>query len=282
VEAALPTDSLQLLTAVADEPEIESFLRRHAGRRLSPVYPGLMRVKKAQGVSEQSAVGRVRQRFGARAERLREAFNPPELSRTYVLETDAGTGPGLEEQLARLRQDPDVEFAEEDKIAAAFLVPDDPYFRSTGSWGEPYDDLHGLKTMNVADAWDSTNGQGVVVAVVDTGIDYTHPELESSLWLSFDYPDNGVDDDINGYVDDYRGWDFVGAAAYQPVPDADPLDRHGHGTHVAGTIAARGNNGIGVVGVAWGAQVMAVKALDDDGYGYASGLAAAVVSREPR
>jgi hypothetical protein len=87
-----------------------------------------------------------------------------------------------------------------------------------------------------------------------------------------------VDDDGNGFIDDIRGWDFVGASAFPaPTPDADPMDGDGHGTHVAGTVAAAGNNGIGVVGVAFRAKVMALKGLDDNGTGWDSNLAAAIV-----
>ena len=84
-----------------------------------------------------------------------------------------------------------------------------------------------------------------LVAVIDTGIDYTHPDLAANIWTNpGEIAGNGVDDDGNGFVDDVHGYDFAN-------DDGDPMDDHGHGTHVAGTIAAVGNNGIGVAGVAW-------------------------------
>lgn len=103
-------------------------------------------------------------------------------------------------------------------------------------------------------------GQGEVVAVVDSGVDYTHPDLSSNIWTnSKEIPGNGVDDDRNGYVDDVHGWDFVSS-------DNSPLDENGHGTHVAGTIAAV-RNGFGVTGIAYGAKIMPVRVLDSEGLG---------------
>ncbi len=109
-------------------------------------------------------------------------------------------------------------------------------------------------------------GQGIVVAVVDTGVDYTHPDLAANIWVnSREIAGNGIDDDGNGFIDDVRGWDFVNN-------DNNPLDRQGHGTHVAGTIAG-GNNGFGVTGVAYNARIMAVQVLGDTGSGSHAGVA---------
>jgi subtilisin family serine protease len=103
-----------------------------------------------------------------------------------------------------------------------------------------------------------------MVGVIDTGIDYNHPDLAANVWTNpLEIPGNGIDDDGNGYVDDVHGYDFVNR-------DGDPMDDHGHGTHVAGTIAAVANNGIGVAGVSWHAKVMALKFLDAGGSGWVS------------
>jgi subtilisin family serine protease len=167
----------------------------------------------------------------------------------------------------RLALDARVEYAEPVFRARVAALTNDPYLSTSGAWGQPYQDLWGLHTISAPAAWDQSTGQGVVVAVVDTGSDLAHPDLAGNLWQNpGEVPGNLVDDDGNGFVDDVRGWDFANG-------DADPFDGHGHGTHVAGTIAAVGNNGTGVVGVAWGAKVMTVKGLDDFGSGFTDQLA---------
>jgi PKD repeat protein len=112
---------------------------------------------------------------------------------------------------------------------------------------------------------DPSVAAGAMVAVVDTGVDLADPDIAGRAWSNLsEVAGNGLDDDENGYVDDVQGWDFVGGYYGTPTPDADPADVHGHGTRVARTVAA-------------GAQVMAVKGLDDHGSGFDSSLAAAIV-----
>jgi len=106
-----------------------------------------------------------------------------------------------------------------------------------------------------------------VVAVIDSGLDVDHPDIAANLWRNpAEIPDNEIDDDGNGLVDDIIGWDFVDG-------DGIPEDRVGHGTHVSGTVAARGDNEIGVIGVAPWAKLMALKGLTDSGSGDALALA---------
>ena len=105
----------------------------------------------------------------------------------------------------------------------------------------------------------------VIIANIDTGVDYTHPDLAANLWRNpLEIPGNGVDDDLNGYVDDVHGIDVANG-------DGDPRDDQGHGTHTIGTAAAVGNNGIGVVGVTWNTRVMSCKFLDASGFGTDAG-----------
>jgi|GEM_PF-3441034 len=137
-----------------------------------------------------------------------------------------------------------------------------------------FDELYGLHNtgqrtgwLNDADidapeAWEYTTGSSqIIVAVIDTGVDYTHPDLVENIWVNTgEVPGNGLDDDANGYVDDVHGYDFVNN-------DGDPFDDHHHGTHVAGTIAARSGNGIGVAGVAPNVTIMPLKFLGANGSG---------------
>ena len=134
---------------------------------------------------------------------------------------------------------------------------------------DPYlDDLWGIenkinpgKDINIKEVWKKgfTGSKDVVVAVVDTGIDYTHPDLEDNMWINKgEIPENAIDDDGNGFVDDIHGWDFA-----NEKPNGQ--DDHNHGTHVAGIIGAKGNNGIGVVGVNWDVSLMSLKTFDVKG-----------------
>ncbi len=176
----------------------------------------------------------------------------------------------IKETIANLSSLDNVEYVQPNYEYKTTMAPNDPYYSSTGSWGQSYDDLWGLKTINASTAWDTTQGEGVVVAVIDTGIDVAHSDLANNIWVnSAEIAGNGVDDDGNGYIDDINGWDF----AYD---DSSPDDLHGHGSHCAGIIAAVGNNGIGVIGVAPNAKLMALKGLNDEGVGYSSDLISAV------
>jgi subtilisin family serine protease len=247
-------------------------------RKITPLYPQTVRVKKTAGLSDIEIAAGIRQTYARRASRLRASFQPPEISRTYVLELDGSLRGRLPEIVNGLRADPDVEFAQEDKVVSASSIPNDPYFSSSGSWGQSYADLWGIKKIGAPAAWDTSTGTGEIVAVVDTGIDYNHPDISGNVWINTkEIPGNGIDDDHNAYIDDVRGWDFIGSTYTNPQQSNDPIDHQGHGTHVAGIIAAEGNNGAGIIGVAWHAQVMAVKALDDQGLGLDSTLAAAVI-----
>ncbi len=134
-------------------------------------------------------------------------------------------------------------------------LPDDPR----------YDELWGLETIRCPEAWDIETGHGgVVVGVIDSGVDVTHEDLVTNLWVNpLENPTNGIDDDANGYIDDVYGWDFGN-------DDAGVLGPSDHGTHVSGTITAVGSNSLGVAGVSWNSRVMVLKMFSDAGVGLTS------------
>jgi subtilisin family serine protease len=156
--------------------------------------------------------------------------------------------------------------------------PNDPLYRSRGAWGQAYDDQWGLKRAGFTplgsgtSAWEIETGAGrpVIVAVIDTGLDYFHPDLRpENVWQNEKEQPNGKDDDGNGYVDDLIGWNFVGR-------DNNPWDQAGHGTHVAGIIAAAADNGEGIAGINRGVRIMPLKVLNFLGRGRSTGIAEAV------
>lgn len=169
------------------------------------------------------------------------------------IEITKNTLPELILALNALHKLPSVLIAEPNFKVNKIAIPNDPSFPS----------LWGMTKISAPQVWDvHTGSSSVVVAVIDTGVDVNHPDLKDNIWKNTrEIPGNGVDDDGNGYIDDVNGWDFA-------YGDNDPSDGDGHGTHCAGTVAARGNNGIGVAGVNWVSRIMPVKVLDDSGSGY--------------
>ena len=188
--------------------------------------------------------------------------------------------------LAQLRKMPGVEYAEINHRYRLLQEPDDP-----GLAGQWY-----LSNINAFRAWEIEKGKpGVIVGIIDTGVDYLHPDLRESLWVnsaedlngngrrdSLDF--NGVDDDGNGYVDDVIGWDFTDAPDFPDTgdylrPDNDPMDefQSGHGTGIAGIIAAQQDNGVGISGIAPGARFMILRAGTASGFLEEDDVAEAVV-----
>lgn len=156
------------------------------------------------------------------------------------------SGESVEDAVKKFVRLPGVVAVQPNFYYRLLATPNDPQFPMSGMYGMP--------KISAPQAWDLTTGSSsVVVADIDTGLRYTHEDLAANAWTNpGEIQNNGVDDDGNGYVDDYYGYDFR-------FDDSDPLDQHGHGTHTAGTIGAVGNNGLGVVGVNWNVKIMAIK-----------------------
>jgi subtilisin family serine protease len=161
--------------------------------------------------------------------------------------------------------------SEPDYLIRLDAIPDDTQFDEL--WGLQNTDYPNFD-INAPEGWDiQSDARSVVVAVIDTGIRYTHQDLQANMWMNpgevgFDSEgtlkqSNGVDDDDNGLVDDVYGYNAINETG-------DPNDDHYHGTHVAGTIGASGNNATGIVGVAWNVQLMALKFLGSNGSGFSS------------
>lgn len=148
------------------------------------------------------------------------------------------------------------------KIGQARCEPNYAYFASEVPNDPLSSSQYGISHMNLNTAWNRTTGSADLLAlVVDTGIQYTHPDLVNNMWVNpKETPANGIDDDGNGYVDDIHGYNAF-------ARNGNPLDDNGHGTHVAGIIGATGNNGVGVTGVAWNVKLVAAKFLGADGSG---------------
>jgi len=181
-------------------------------------------------------------------------------------------GMTVDQAIQRYRNNPHVEFIEPNYEIHAELVPNDPRFpemyglRNTGQTGGTAG--ADIKAVN---AWDVFTGNpNTMIGVIDTGVDYNHPDLAANVWTNpGEIPGNSIDDDHNGYVDDVHGYDFFNN-------DGDPFDDNGHGTHCSGTIAAVGNNNIGVTGVNWNAKIVGIKFLSSGGSGSTDGAIAGV------
>jgi thermitase len=191
-----------------------------------------------------------------------------DLPRSDVNVVDLPRDLTVTEAVRTYENSPDVAYAEPNYKLQPAAVPNDPSFNglwglnNTGQTGGTVD-----ADIDAPEAWNTTTGSAdTVVAVIDEGIDVDHPDLRDNVWTNTgEIAGNNVDDDSNGYVDDVNGWDFYNNDA--TVYDPDPITGEGdeHGTHVAGTIAATGNNGVGVTGVNWDAQVASLKFLGPGG-----------------
>lgn len=174
-----------------------------------------------------------------------------------------------DQAIRQLQALPNVAVAEPNYIYELFASPNDPDYRKqwninnagqTDGWGRP--GRFGLD-IGAEKAWDITTGsKKVIVAVIDSGLNYNHPDIKDNLWTNETEAKGktGVDDDNNGYIDDIHGYDFVNN-------DNDPIDDHGHGTHVSNIIGASGNQNLGMTGINWQVSIMPLKFATAEGKG---------------
>jgi subtilisin family serine protease len=163
-----------------------------------------------------------------------------------------------------LSQNTEVDYAEPNYLIYSMnTYPNDALYQSGEQWY--------IDAINAPAAWDSvTCDTTQIIGIIDTGIDWDHPDLDGNIWRNWgELPDNGLDDDGNGFIDDVRGWDFTSNSN-------DPDDDNGHGTHVAGVVAAETDNYVGIAGIAWNARIMPIKVLTGTGHGNTAWLASAI------
>lgn len=214
----------------------------------------------------------------------------PDLSTYYKITFPKNVN--VNELVQAYKSDPSIENASPNYLRKTCGSPDDPKYEDRTQWGLYKINLNPIGSPE--SGWNETTGTTeVAIAVVDTGVDWNHPDLEENIWINspedynangrFDNSPtseggdlNGIDDDSNGYIDDVAGWNFVSVSSAEVYPgertgpDNNPMDFDGHGTHVSGIASAVTNNSVGVAGTAWNCKIMAVRSgfKGADGWGY--------------
>jgi len=275
----------KLEAAAVEKPSLSASLdalnNKHKVKKIEPVIKNFKtereRISNLQEKNE-SALTASEKHLLRRLKRAPKDAKVPDLGRIYKI--TLGEGLSAAKAAAEYRKNADVEYAELNYIVQTCATPNDPNY-SPEQWalnntGQSYPTPGGGSGSGTADcdidtpeAWDADTGSSeIIVAVVDTGVDYNHEDLQQNMWFNSDeIAGNGIDDDDNGYIDDVYGYDFC---QYLKSSDSDPIDDHGHGTHCAGTIAADGDNGLDITGVSWNSKIMAIKMLSSQGSGWTS------------
>jgi subtilisin family serine protease len=210
-----------------------------------------------------------------------EVFEVPDLHNIYRLKTEKDQKT-VNELISELNKAEQIVYAEPNALYT--LVGNEPYDcsanlisnksgkrqsnKSSLSVNDPFYNQQGyISAIHADSVWNITTGDSTeVIAILDTGIDWLHPDLVNKIWTNDNEQQDYIDNDGNGFTDDIRGWDFVNN-------DNNPLDDNGHGTHVAGIAGAETNNGIGIAGVSWKARLMPIKVFNSAGYGDAGTIA---------
>lgn len=230
----------------------------------APEYkPDTVIVKYKSGTASTAAVNALEKQMGTTTAKIFK-------SGAKLLKLSKGSS--VPNTIATLKKNNLVAYAEPDYKVTATYTPNDPMFNQL--WGMD-NESYPQYDVQAPEAWDKTKGSSdTVVAVIDTGVDFTHPELTNCAWTNpGEIPGNGIDDDGDGYVDDVHGWDFVDGDNSVYTPGAG---NHPHGTHVSGTIAAAMDNNIGVAGLAPNVKIMALRFLDNSGSGYTDDAISAI------
>jgi subtilisin family serine protease len=291
-KSAAATAPEELSSAGADAAQLElsgSLNKLNKKFHLSNIKPLFKNFKahqnqiKALSKKNKSLLTQKEKRILQRLKRAPEKAAVPALDRIYKLQFTLGPHESIQDVLAAYNNDPNVEYAELNYIVSIGTEPDDPLYplqwplNNTGQ-DYPASGKYNLppgtpdSDIDAPEAWDiHTGSPEVIIAVVDTGVDYEHRDLEGNIWINQIELNGmtGIDDDGNEYIDDIYGYDFVNH-------DNNPLDDNGHGTHCAGIIAAGGNNSLDIAGVCWNAKIMALKFLDKNGEGFSSDAAIAI------
>lgn len=184
------------------------------------------------------------------------------LDKLYLVKFDSTKIASVEEAVGQLSSLPDVEYTEPN-----YIVRTASYGTETYSQEPLYSLQYALQNVNMPTLWDMpvVESERPIIAILDTGVDITHPDIADNIWTNEAERDGAefADDDNNGYYDDLHGWDFV----FNVGIINDGMDRNGHGTHCAGIAAAKGDNGIGIAGANPDALIMPIKVLGDEGSG---------------
>lgn len=208
-------------------------------------FLGKHELKSAEKVLKENKSGK-----NVKAEQAMKKYG---LDRIYLAEFSVEKD--ITKVIKKLNNDPRVEYAELNYIYRTTLTPNDLSDELWGLYNTGQNGGTDDADIDAPEAWGiETGGHEVVIAVIDTGVDYNHEDLEANMWTNSGETADGKDTDENGFVDDIRGWDFANG-------DNDPFDDVGHGTHCAGTIGAVGDNGKGIVGVNWKVTIMPIKFL---------------------
>ncbi|MBN2182432.1 MAG: S8 family serine peptidase [Sedimentisphaerales bacterium] len=223
--------------AARDKAALLRLQAKYGLQEEGPVFKGARRRLERQGTAVSASAS------------MRRSRNL-DLSRFYLLKTEEN----VRAICSRLQNDPDIEYAQPNYIYKRCAEPNDP----------EYFDQYAHQLIQMTDAWDiSIGSHDVVVAVLDTGVDINHPDLKNNIWINkVEIPNNYIDDDNNGYIDDTFGWNFE-QDNNDVLPDESFDSIVSHGTNVAGVIAAEGNNGEGVAGINWRCSIMALRISPD-------------------